>query len=235
MSLRRMSWLWLAATLGLLSLSAAEPYGRYLMGIFPVLAYLGGCWLSEADGGRAGVTLSLSACLLATNWLGWIPLKAAALIAAPSGPAQSVSGMMRQRLRDVKPRSDLARLAGELIRGPQGYIEHAAAAIKAGGGGTVFSDADNLSLMFAAGVMPVYADELANLKPHWLLPSPWLRLDSQTEIEVSALARSGFYEVVPIQAPRLMWQNNPDPLFRDFEPEFGPLPLFHRKGHSPVH
>ena len=234
MSLCRMSWLWLAATLGLLSLSAAEPYGRYLMGIFPVLAYIGGGWLSEAAGGRAGVTLALSACLLATNWLGWIPLKAASLLAAPSEPAQSVSGMMRQRLRDVKPRSDLARLAGELIRGPEGYIEHAAAAIKAGGGGTVFSDADNLSLIFAAGISPVYADELSNLKPDWLLPSPWLRLDSQTALNVSALSSSGLYDIVSIPVPRLMWQNNPDPLFRNFAPEFSPLPLFHRKGHGPA-
>ncbi|MBI3288159.1 MAG: hypothetical protein HYZ74_01420, partial [Elusimicrobia bacterium] len=150
-SLRRLSWLWLAAGLGLLSLSAAEPYGRYLMCLLPPLAYLGGRWLSQAAAGRPAAMAALAVLLLSTNWLACLPLKAAAAIAGPRAPAQTVSGMMRQRLRDVGPRSDLARLLGELARGPRGYVERAAAAIKAGGGGTVFSDADNLSLMFAVG------------------------------------------------------------------------------------
>ncbi len=223
----RLAWLWLVATFGLLSLSAAEPYGRYLMGALPALAYLGGRWISELAGGRAAPALALAAALAVTNWAAWLPLKAAALLAAPSQPAVSVSGMMRQRLRDAGPRSDLARFLGELARGPEGYIEAAARAISAGGGSTAYSDADNLSLLFAAGVMPVYKDELAYLKPDWLLVSPWLRLDPLWSIELAALAAD--YEPVPVPAPRLLWQNNPDPLFRDFSPKTGPLALFRRR------
>lgn len=225
----RLAWLWLAATFGLLSVSAAEPYGRYLMGALPALAYLGGRWISELAGGRKAPALALASALAATNWAGWLPLKAAALFGAPSEPVVSVSGMMRQRLRDAGPRSDLARFLVELDRGPEGYIEAAARVIKARGGTTAYSDADSLSLMFAAGLKPVYRDELASLKPDWLLPSPWLRLDPQASIEVAALASSGAYEPVFLSAPRLLWQNNPDPLFRDFDPKSGPLPLFRRR------
>ncbi|MBI4061097.1 MAG: glycosyltransferase family 39 protein [Elusimicrobia bacterium] len=228
-NMKRLSWLWLAATLGLLSFSAAEPYGRYLMGALPVLAYLGGLWISELAGGRAAPALGLAAAMSAANWAGWLPLKAAALIGAPARPAESVSGMMRRRLRDARLRSDLARFFGELWRGPEGYVESAARAIKAAGGATVYSDADNLSLMFAAGVKPVYADELARLKPDWLLLSPWLRLDPEASGAVAALVSGGGYEAVPIEAPLLLWQNNPDPLFRDFFPRTGALPLLRRK------
>jgi hypothetical protein len=228
-SVRRLSWLWLAATLGFLSISAAEPYGRYLMGVLPAMAYLGGLWVAELAGGRMAPALGLAAALAAVNWAGWLPLKAAAIIGAPAEPVASVSGMMRQRLRDVRPRSDLARFLGELGRGPEGYIEPAARAIKAGGGETAYSDADDLSLMFAAGVKPVQKDELAFLKPDWLLISPWLRLDPQASIELAALATGGAYEPVPVPAPRLLWQNNPDPLFRDFSPKSGPLSLFRRR------
>lgn len=223
----RLAWLWLAATFGLLSLSAAEPYGRYLMGALPALAYLGGRWISELAGGRAAPALALAAALAAVNWAGWLPLRAAALLGAPAEPVVSVSGMMRQRLRDARPRSDLARFLGELARGPEGYIEAAARAIEAGGGDTAFSDADNLSLLFATGLKPVYKYELAYLKPDWLLLSPWLRLDPQASIELAALAAE--YEPVPVPAPRLLWQNNPDPLFRDFAPKTGPLALFRRR------
>jgi hypothetical protein len=151
------------------------------------------------------------------------------LIGAPPEPAASVSGMMRARLRDVGPRSDLARFLAELARGPEGYIESAARVVKAEGGETAFSDADALSLMFAAGLKPVYKDGLGAAKPDWLLLSPWLRLDGQAVLAVSALAEGGAYEPVQVQAPLLMWQNNPDPLFRDFSPKTGPLPLFRRK------
>jgi len=225
----RMAWLWLAATLGLLSVSAAEPYGRYLMGALPALAYLAGRWISELAGGRAAPALALGALLAAVNWAGWLPLKAAALVAAPAEPVASVSGMMRQRLRDAGPRSDLARFLGELARGPEGYVEAVARAVKESGGETVYSDADNLSLMFAAGLKPVYREELEFLKPDWLLISPWLRLDPQASIELAALATSAAYEPVLVSAPRLLWQNNPDPLFRDFAPKAGPLALFRRR------
>lgn len=225
--MERLAWLWLAATFGLLSWSAAEPYGRYLMGALPALAYLGGRWIAELAAGRPLPALSLAAALAAANWAGWLPTKAAALIGAPAEPSVSVSGMMRQRLRDARPRSDLARFLGELVRGPEGYIEAAARAIKAGGGDTAYSDADNLSLLFAAGVKPVYKDELAYLRPDWLLLSPWLRLDPQASIELAALAAE--YEPVPVPAPRLLWQNNPDPLFRDFAPASGPLALYRRR------
>ena len=225
----RLAWLWLAATLGLLSFSAAEPYGRYLMGALPALAYLGGRWISELAGGRAAPALALAAACGAVNWAGWLPLKAAALVAAPAEPVASVSGMMRQRLRDAGPRSDLARFLGELARGPEGYIEAVALAVGESGGETAYSDADNLSLMFAAGLKPVYREELEFLKPDWLLISPWLRLDPQASIELAALATSPAYEPVLVSAPRLLWQNNPDPLFRDFAPKAGPLALFRRR------
>lgn len=226
---KRLAWLWIVATLGFLSFSAAEPYGRYLMGVLPALAYLGGLWVAELADGRAAPALGLAAALAAVNWAGWLPLKAAAVIGAPGAPVESVSGMMRQRLRDVRPRSDLARFLGELGRGPEGYIEAAAAAIKAAGGTTAYSDADNLSLMFAAGVAPISKEEMSSIKPDWLLLSPWLRLDPQASIELAALASGGAYEPVPVSAPRLLWQNNPDPLFRDFSPRTGPLALFHRR------
>ncbi|MBI2384568.1 MAG: glycosyltransferase family 39 protein [Elusimicrobia bacterium] len=227
--MERLAWLWLAATLGLLCVFAAEPYGRYLMGALPALAYLGGRWVSELAGGRPAPALALAAALAAVNWAGWLPLKAAALLAAPAAPAETVSGMMRQRLRDAGPRSDLARFAGELVRGPEGYVESAARAIRERGGETAYSDADHLSLMFAAGVKPVYKEELEFLKPDWLLISPWLRLDPQASIELAALATSAAYEPVLVSAPRLLWQNNPDPLFRDFSPKAGPLALFRRR------
>lgn len=225
----RLAWLWLAATLGLLSFSAAEPYGRYLMGALPALAYLGGLWVAELAGGRAAPALALASALAAVNWAGWLPLKAAALLAAPAEPVASVSGMMRQRLRDAGPRSDLARFLGELARGPEGYVEAVARVVKESGGETAYSDADNLSLMFAAGLKPVYKEELEFLKPDWLLISPWLRLDPQASIELAALATSPAYEPVLVSAPRLLWQNNPDPLFRDFAPRPGPLALFRRR------
>ena len=222
---RRLAWLWLAASLGLLSLTAAEPYGRYLMGVFPVFAYLGGLWIVELGAGA----LAMAVFFVTINLAGWLPLAAAKLISGPKEPAVSVSGMMRQRLRDIRPRSDLMRFAGELARGPRGYIEPAIAAVRERGGSTAFSDADNLSLLFAAGIKPVYKDELSTVKPDWLLLSPWLRLDGQALLAVSALAAGGAYEPVPVSAPVLAWQNNPDPLFRDFSPRVGPLALFRRR------
>jgi len=227
--MERLAWLWLAATLGVLSFSAAEPYGRYLMGALPVLAYLGGRWIAELAGGRAAPALGLAAALMAANWACWLPVKAAAMIGAPAEPAASVSGMMRARLRGVGPRSDLARFLAELERGPEGYIESAARVIKLEGGETAFSDADALSLLFASGLRPVHRDGLAAEKPDWLLPSPWLRLDPVALERVNALASSGEYELMPVAAPLLLWQNNPDPLYRDFAPKSGPLPLFRRK------
>ena len=229
MSLRRMSWLWLTASLAVLSLTAAEPYGRYLMGVLPVTAYLGGVWLARVARGRVAVALAVAACAVATNWLGWLPVKAASFIGAPRAPVQSVSGMMRQRLRDVSPRSDLLRLVGELARGPQGYIEPAAAAIVSAGGGSVFSAADNLSLMFASGAAPIYGTELSGRAPDWILVSAWLRLDPRAEVAVQSLLSGGLYELLPLRGPLLLWQNNPDPLYRDFSPRQGPLPLFRRK------
>jgi len=227
--MERLAWLWLAATLGLLSLSAAEPYGRYLMGALPALAYLAGRWISELADGRKAFALSMSVFFAALNWAGWLPVRAAAALAGPAAPAESVSGMMRQRLRDIGPRCDLGRFLRELARGPEGYIEPAAAAIKAGGGKTAYSDADNLSLLFAAGVSPVYRDELAAVKPDWLLLSPWLALDPQASVELASLAASAAYEPANVAGPQLLWQNNPDPLFRNFSPKTGPLALFRRR------
>ncbi|MBI5247696.1 MAG: glycosyltransferase family 39 protein [Elusimicrobia bacterium] len=214
----RLAGLWLAASLAVLSVTAAEPYGRYLMGALPVCAILAGTWISELANGKRTPAYVMALALAGVTFGGFFPR---------SEPAPTVSGMMRQRLRDVRPRSDLARFLGELARGPRGYIEPAAEAIKAGGGGTVFSDSDQLSLMFAAGVRPVYKDELASVKPDWLLLSPWLRLDGQALLAVSALAAE--YEPVPVTGPVLLWQNNPDPLFRDFAPKRGPLPLLRRR------
>ncbi|UPT75335.1 MAG: glycosyltransferase family 39 protein [Elusimicrobiota bacterium] len=133
-ALERQCLLWLGASLALLSTSAAEPYGRYLMGAMPALAVLSGLWCSRLANGRALPAAGLAAALCAVNWAGWLPLRAASAVAAPSSPAETVSGMMRRRIRDAGPRSDLARFAGELARGPEGYIDAAARAIRARGG-----------------------------------------------------------------------------------------------------
>ena len=228
MNLRRLCLLWIAATLGLLAFGAAEPYGRYLTGLLPPVAYLVARALSSLGRGRPAVAAALVALAVASNLLFLAPLKAAESIGAPGAPAEAVSGMMRQRLRDLPLRSDLAGFAGETLRGPEGYVDGAAAAMRAGAGETFFSDADSLSLMFATTLRPVYPEELKTSEPDWILPSPWLRLTPDLESRVDALAASGRYERVDIDAPRLLWQNNPDPLFRDFSPKRGPLALLHR-------
>lgn len=233
MNLRRMAWLWLAATLAVFSWTGAEPYGRYLAGALPPLAYLGGRWISGLAGGRGPAVAGLCALAAGTNWLGWAPLAAARALAAPAAPVESVSGMMRARLRDAGPRSDLARLAAELARGPEGYLEAASAAITAGGGGRVFTDADELSLFFASGARPVYPWEMESAPPDWILPSPWLRFDPAGEAWTARAIASGAYAPAAVEAPRLLWQNNPDPLFRDFAPARGPLPLYRRVSPAP--
>lgn len=229
MNLKRMSLLLCAATLGLLAFGAAEPYGRYLAGILPAAAYLVARSLSALGRGRAWAVAGATALAVTTNVFFLAPLKAAQTLGAPREPADSVSGMARQRLRDLSARSDLALFAGEVLRGPEGYVEAAAAAIKAGGGATFFSDADELPLMFATGLRPVYPDEFKTAEPDWILPSPWIRLTPDDAARVDALAASGRYQAAPVAAPRLMWQNNPDPLFRDFAPVQAPLPLLHRR------
>ena len=230
MNLRRTCLLFIVATLGLLSFGAAEPYGRYLAGLLPAVAYLVACSLSSLGRGRPAVIAFLVALAVGLNAFFLISLKAAQAFGAPQAPAPSVSGMMRQRLRDLAPRSDLARFAGEVLRGPEGYVEAAAGAMKAGGGATYFSDADELPLLFATGLRPMYPDEFKAAEPDWILPSPWLKLTPDLDARAAALAASGRYESVPVDAPRLLWQNNPDPLFRDFSPARGPLPLWRRRG-----
>jgi hypothetical protein len=136
---------------------------------------------------------------------------------------------MRQRLRDLVPRSELASFAAEIWRGPEGYVEAAAAAMRVGGGGTFFSDADQLSLFFASRLRPVYPDEFMTTAPDWLLPSPWISLTPALSGRVSALLDSGRYARVPVSAPRIAWQNNPDPLLRDFAPARALLPLYRRR------
>jgi len=229
MSLRRMCLLLIAATLGLLSFTAAEPYGRYLAGVLPACAYLVARGLSSLGRGRAAAVAALVALAVASNVLYWAPLKAAQAFAAPDAPAESVSGMMRARLRDVGVRSDLLAFARETARGPRGYLEGVVATIAAGGGKTYFSDADELALMFATPLRPVYPDEFKSAEPDWLLPSPWIGLSGAQAARVGDLIRSGRYERVALQAPRLLWQNNPDPLVRDFAPVEGPVPLYRRR------
>ncbi|MBI4371827.1 MAG: glycosyltransferase family 39 protein [Elusimicrobia bacterium] len=229
LNLRRVLLLLVAATLGLLSLGAAEPYGRYLAGLLPACAYLAARSLSALGRGRFALVAALTALAAAGNALFLLPLKAARALAAPGLPAESVSGMMRRRLRDLPLRSDLSLFAEELASGPRGYVESVAAAMAAGGGKTFFADGDELSLLFATGLRPVYPGEFASIEPDWLLPSPWLALDPASARRVETLAASGRYVRVPIPAPRLLWQNNPDPLFRDFSPRRGPLPLLRRR------
>ena len=227
MNLRRLCLLWIAATLGLLAFGAAEPYGRYLAGLLPPVAYLVARSLSALGRGRPAAVAGLVVLAGASNLMFLAPLKAAESIGAPGAPSESVSGMMRQRLRDLRVRSDLASFAGEAARGPEGYVEGAAAAMRAGAGSSFFSDADSLSLMFATTRRPVYPDEFKTSEPDWILPSPWLRLTPDLEARVNELAASGRYEGVDVSAPRLLWQNNPDPLFRDFSAKRGPLALLH--------
>ncbi len=225
MSLRRMSALFLVATLGLLSFTAAEPYGRYLAGLLPLCAFLCGRWLSELGAGRPALVALLTAFTVFGGGLYAWPPRLAAALAAPA-PAESVSGMMRLRLRETPGRVELARYVAGL--GRAGYVEPAAEAMK-GGGETFFADADGLSLMFATGLKPLYGLEQ---EPDWLLPSPWLRLTPELDARAKELLASGRYEPVAADAPRLLWQNNPDPLFRDPAPTRGPLPLWRRSGAS---
>ncbi len=229
MNPRRMCLLLGVATVGLLSFGAAEPYGRYLAGILPAAAYLSARSLSALARGRAWAVALLVVLTVSSNFFFIAPLKLAQVVGGADGPADSVSGMMRQRLRDIPLRSDLARFTGESLRGPQGYLEAAVAAIRAGGGKTFFSDADELPLMFATGLTPMYPAEFLTAEPDWILPSPWLQLTPDLARRVAALAASGRYESAAVDAPRLMWQNNPDPLFRDFSPARAPLPLLHRR------
>jgi hypothetical protein len=229
MNLRRVCLLWIAATLGVLAFGAAEPYGRYLAGLLPAAAYLVARALSALGRGRPAAVAALVVLAVATNLFFLAPLKAAQALSAPAAPAPTVSGMMRQRLRDLPARSDLASFAGETLRGSEGYVDGAADAMRAGAGATFFSDADSLSLMFATTLRPVYPDEFKTAEPDWILPSPWLRLTPDLEARVNELAASGRYETVEVEAPRLLWQNNPDPLFRDFSPKRGPLALLHRR------
>ncbi|MDX6769588.1 MAG: glycosyltransferase family 39 protein [Elusimicrobiota bacterium] len=221
MSLARMSALLLAATLGLLSFTAAEPYGRYLAGVLPVCAFLCGRWLSELGGGRAALTAALAAAAVYGGGLYSGPVRAAALAASPA-PVESVSGMMRLRLRETPGAVELARFVAGL--GAPGYAEAAAEAMKSGGA-TFFADADGLTLTFATGLKPVYD---LKTEPDWVMPSPWLRLSPELDARARALLASGRYAPVPVEAPRLLWQNNPDPLFRDPAPARGPLPLWRR-------
>lgn len=228
MNLRRMSLLSIAATLALLSFTAAEPYGRYLAGLLPAAAYLVARGLSSLGRGRAPAVAGLVVLAVGGNLFFVGALKAAQAV-APSSPVESVSGMMRRRLRDLRPRSDLGVFAAELFRGPEGYIEPVSSVMKSGGGKDFFSDADDLSLMFATGLHPLTPEEFKTAEPDWLLPSPWLRLSPELDARVRELVASGRYEPIPVEAPRLMWQNNPDPLFRDFSLKRGLLPLFRRR------
>ena len=229
LNLRRLCLLWIAATLAMLAFGAAEPYARYLAGLLPATAYLSARALSGLGRGRPAAVAALVVLAAASNVLFLAPLKAAQALAAPAAPENTVSGMMRQRLRDLPARSDLAGFAAETLSGAEGYVDAAAAAMRAGGGATFFSDADSLSLMFATSLKPVYPDEFKSIEPDWILPSPWIGLTPELEARVRDLAGSGRYERVDIEAPRLLWQNNPDPLFRDFSPKRGPLDLLHRR------
>ena len=126
--------------------------------------------------------------------------------------------LLERRLAAVrKGQEGLARTIGELNMAISGA------------GASFFSDADTLSLMFATTLRPMYPNEFKTSEPDWILPSPWLRLTPDVEARVNELAASGRYERVDVETPRLLWQNNPDPLFRDFAPKLGPLALFHRR------
>ncbi len=229
LSLRRAGLLLIVATLGLLAFGAAEPYGRYLAGLLPACAYLAAVEIDRLGRGRAAAVAGLTAAAVSCNILFIAPLKAAQAFAAPDAPAESVSGMMRGRLRDLGARSDLLGFLRETARGAGGYVEPAAAAMRAGGGATFFSDADQLSLLFATGLRPVYPDELASSAPDWILASPWLGLSPREQTRVGDLLASGRYEDAGVAAPRLLWQNNPDPLYRIYAPVSGPLPLYRRR------
>lgn len=226
LSLRRACLLLIVATLGLLAFGAAEPYGRYLAGLLPACAYLAAVEIDRLGRERAAVVAGLTAAAVSCNILFLAPLKAAQAFAAPDVFAESVSGMMRRRLRDLGARSDLLGFLNETARGAGGYIEPAAAAMRAGGGATFYSDADQLSVLFATGLRPVYPDELASSAPDWILVSPWLGLSPREETRVGDLLASGRYQSAGVTAPRLLWQNNPDPLYHVYAPAPGPLPLY---------
>ena len=202
MNLRRMSLLLVAATLGLLSFGAAEPYGRYLAGVLAPLAYLVGREISWVARGRSWAVAALTLLCVTSNLAFIAPLKAAQFISVPEIPAESVSGMMRLRLRELGVKSDLARLLAELKRGPEGHVEPVTAAMQTRGGKNFFSDADSLPLMFLTGFRPVYPEEFKTAEPDWILPSPWLKLSPDLYARVQKLAVSGRYEAVGLEADR---------------------------------
>jgi hypothetical protein len=220
---------WLTATLAVLAFTAAEPYARYLSIALPAAAYLSARALSRLAGGRSTALAALVVVALAANTAFVLPLKAAQAVAAPSSPAETVSGMMRQRLRDAPFRSDLFSFARETWHGGEGYVEPVAAAMASCRETSFFSDSDALSIMFATGQRPVYPEEFKSFEPDWIVPSPWLRLTPDAAARIDALAVAGRYERVQVEAPRLLWQNNPDPLFHDYAARRGPLALLKRR------
>jgi hypothetical protein len=229
MNLRRMCLLLVTATLALLSWGAAEPYGRYLVSLMPAIAYLIGRSISLLGRGRPVLIAVLTILVVGGNIAFLPPLKAAQEFGAPSEPVVSVSGMMRQRLRDLPWRSDAFLVTREIFWSPTGYIEPIVDVMRARGGATFFSDADNLSLMFATLLRPVYPNEFLSSSPDWIVPSTWLSLSPDLRQRVQDLAASGQYEAIPVLVPQMLWQNNPDPLFRTFSPRQTQWMLLRRK------
>lgn len=216
--------LWLAGGLALFSLKGAEPYARYLSPFLPFFCFAMGVWLSEA-GTAAGAVLA-GACL-ACNLLYVAPVRLAAALRTKA-PAETVSAVMRSRLRDVPFRSDPASFAGELWRGPSGYVEPIAAVLleKGGAGQKAFASSDNLCYMFYTKLDLLDPEELGTASPDWLIPSPWLEFQPRAKARVEALLESGGYETVEVAAPALLWQNNPDILYHIYRPLFTTRTLF---------
>jgi len=204
----RITLILLAAFLGFFSLAGAEPYGRYLMALIPFLCYAMGVWISKLSGGNGYLAALLALCCVFSNLFYVLPVKILGMIYAPQ-PAQSVSGMMRARLRDVPIGSPLLSFASELLRGPKGYVEEVFAALSSRmrPQESAFADADNLSYLFYAPLRFIGPKELESQIPDWILPSPWLQFNPRAQERIALLLRRYPYEVIDVSAPNILWQN----------------------------
>lgn len=216
-----------ALSLLVFSLTGAEPYGRYLAPILPFFCLATAAAIEKLAGPRRRLAAFLAILCATTNIFSVLPIKVGAVI-APQSARESVSGMMRSRLRQVPLRSDLFSFIGEIGRGARGYVEELCGILNRLGlpGQRAFSPADNLSLMFYTGLNFMTPAEFAGSRPEWIIPSPWLELDQASKERALKLVEGGLYEKIEFDAPRILWQNNPDILYHVFNPRNGAQALF---------
>ncbi len=226
LSLGRISAFLCVCALAVLSWSAAEPYGRYLVILLPFLCAAGGAWVARLTTSRLQGA-ALLALLLGGNLLAVLGGRAAALVFT-SPLEESVSGMMRRRIKDLPVRSELWLFWRQLLEGRRGYVEPIGDHLLAFGkpNDTFFSDADNLSLLFYTRRRALLAEQLGSEPPDWIIPSPWLMLDPPSLAAVQSRLKRSRYDPVELSAPATLWQDNPDILFHSFRPRSAPRLIY---------